>query len=354
MKPKIFILRLAVFSAVAVISIIAVASASGQNTQSANPLYNPNQIAIQRWYQANQSPAQFTVGGGTDGIVFDGVNLWVGSFESGMLTELSLNGNILATVKLAGNPIGLAYDGANIWVANYYGDSVQKINIANPSQAKTFKYADLKSPYQLVFDGTYIWVTGWGSNKVVQLKASDGTEVRSFATQIMHPAGVAFDGACVWVTDTGPANQTGDVEVFSAPETPQSPGCRLAGKTFDPGGVNPYGIVYDGTNMWVGEEGSNNVVVLDGINGTVLKTIRVGMYPRYLVFDGAYIWVANQDSCNMSKLMATNNPLGPPGTKVGDFPVGCEAEGLHHGPQNIAFDGASIWVTLGGDHVQKF
>jgi len=352
MKIKVSTPRLGVFFLIAAMLLLAGASAIAQNTRSANPLYNPNQVATLRWYNANQTPTLFTVGGGTDGIAFDGANMWVGSYESGMLTKLSLNGKVLATIPLGGTPLGLAYDGANIWVANTGLNTLHKINIADPSKSPPpFTYDDLGAPYQLAFDGTDIWVACFQSNTVLQIRASDGTKVNSFKMKI-HPTGLAFDGECIWAVDSGEPNGiTGEVRVLAG----SSAKCRFAGRHWDTGWANPYGIVYDGTNIWVGNEDGNNVVVFDGVTGKgIIKTIPVGTYPRYLAFDGAFIWVANQDSVSVSKLMASNNPFGDLGTKVGEFPVTKDNPGIHHGPQNLAFDGANIWVTLGGDLVQKF
>jgi len=64
-----------------------------------------------------------------------------------------------------------------------------------------------------------------------------------------------------------------------------------------------------------------------------------------VVFDGANIWVANQSSNNVTKLRASD------GAVLGTFAAGAGARG-------IAFDGASIWVAngldvMGGDTVSK-
>ena len=61
----------------------------------------------------------------------------------------------------------------------------------------------------------------------------------------------------------------------------------------------------------------------------------MGSYPRGLVFDGANIWVANDGSNSVTKLRASD------GQVLGTFDVGSGAEGM-------VFDGTSIWVSHGG------
>jgi DNA-binding beta-propeller fold protein YncE len=60
-------------------------------------------------------------------------------------------------------------------------------------------------------------------------------------------------------------------------------------------------VAFDGANIWVTNEGSNNVTKLSE-TGTTLGTFAAGKNPLSLAFDGANIWVTNQGSNNMSKL----------------------------------------------------
>jgi hypothetical protein len=49
---------------------------------------NPMQIALLRWYDANQSGITFPVGSGPVGICFDGANIWVANNNSNNVTKL--------------------------------------------------------------------------------------------------------------------------------------------------------------------------------------------------------------------------------------------------------------------------
>ena len=101
-------------------------------------------------------------------------------------------------------------------------------------------------------------------------------------------------------------------------------------------GSTPWGVAFDGTNIWVSNANSNNVMKLSQA-GTVLGTFAVGTSPRGLAFDGVNIWVANANSQNVTKLRASD------GAKLGTFSLGPGTA-----PVGIAFDGANIWTANKG------
>jgi len=67
-------------------------------------------------------------------------------------------------------------------------------------------------------------------------------------------------------------------------------------------GYGPAGFAFDGTYIWVANNGSSNVMKLDPNTGTVLGTFSVGRGPFGVVFDGTHIWVASFGSNSVSKL----------------------------------------------------
>lgn len=69
-----------------------------------------------------------------------------------------------------------------------------------------------------------------------------------------------------------------------------------------PVGTAPYGLAFDGANIWVANSGSATVTKLRASDGANLGTIAVGNTPEGVAFDGANIWVANQQSNTVSKL----------------------------------------------------
>jgi DNA-binding beta-propeller fold protein YncE len=107
--------------------------------------------------------------------------------------------------------------------------------------------------------------------------------------------------------------------------------------TYSVGG-QPFGLAFDGANMWVGNAvGSAIVTKLRASDGTVLGTFPVNSVGYGVAFDGTYIWTSNT--------LRTVTRLKLDGTNAGVFTVGGD-------PWGIAFDGTNIWVgntaTSGG------
>jgi DNA-binding beta-propeller fold protein YncE len=61
-------------------------------------------------------------------------------------------------------------------------------------------------------------------------------------------------------------------------------------------------VAFDGANIWVTNQDSNNVTKLRASDGLNLGTFAVGAHPDGIAFDGANIWVANYSSSTVSKL----------------------------------------------------
>ena len=57
-------------------------------------------------------------------------------------------------------------------------------------------------------------------------------------------------------------------------------------------GPRPYGVAFDGENVWVSNWGDNSVTKLRANDGKVLGTFSVAVNPLGLAFDGANIWIA--------------------------------------------------------------
>ncbi len=97
-------------------------------------------------------------------------------------------------------------------------------------------------------------------------------------------------------------------------------------------GRNPYGLAFDGANMWVTNNRDSTVSKLRVSDGANLGTFTVGGSPMGVAFDGANIWVVNSFPNTVTKLRASD------GANLGEFAVGKV-------PFFAAFDGEAIWVT---------
>jgi len=65
------------------------------------------------------------------------------------------------------------------------------------------------------------------------------------------------------------------------------------GSTFDVGD-SPFGVCFDGTNIWVTNYGDDTVSKLLASDGSLVGTYATGDSPRGVCFDGTNIWVANK------------------------------------------------------------
>ena len=294
---------------------------------SATPQYNPNQIALLRWYDANRSGATFQTGidplgiafdgahiwvtnGGentvskiraSDGanvgtfpvgseprrMAFDGANIWVTNWNGSSVMKLrASDGQVLQTIPTGSRPGGIAFDGSNIWVASYDAGTVAKLRVSDGTVLGTFSAGS--NPIALAYDGVDIWV----ANNLIQggatkIRASDGTLLGSFATE-SFPGDIVFDGSSIWITNTGP---------WSITKLRSSDGASQG--TFPAGGICCGGIAFDGVNLWFAGESilfkrrPSDFALLGTVGG-----LNVG---AGVAFDGANIWVANRNSNNVKK-----------------------------------------------------
>ncbi len=289
------------------------------SSQIANGGINREQIALLKWYAANQTTS-FATPGGSSGVVFDGASIWVANLGPNSVSKLrASDGAVLGTFPVGDSPVAVAFDGANIWVGNQNSRNVNKLRASDGTVLGTFAVGTTIRHLGVAFDGTNIWVTNNGDNSVSKLRASDGAVLGTFPVGA-NPFGVAFDGANIWVTNNGD-NTVSKLQAAS--------GMGLG--TF-PVGSFPAGVAFDGINIWVATQGDNTVSKLRASDGAPLGTFTVGSGPIAVAFDGASIWVTNQLANTVSKLRASD------GAPLGTFPVGTF-------PYGIAFDGANIWVA---------
>ena len=130
MKRFVFALTIAM-----VVTVVA-----GPAPAQAQLKFNPNQVAILRWYQANQT-AFFILVGAPFGVAFDGASICVANAGDNTVSKLrASDGKTLGTFTAGLGPVAvvfdganiwsaesLAFDGANIWVANANGNTISKL-----------------------------------------------------------------------------------------------------------------------------------------------------------------------------------------------------------------------------------
>ncbi len=168
-------------------------------------------------------------------------------------------------------------------------------------------------PMHLAFDGTQIVAAGPSAC----LKCPGGG--------LGDPGGIVFDGYAVWVSYI----QDGTIHT-SKPSGP------LPNNDFDVG-LNPRGMAFDGTNLWVAV--AAGVAKVRPTDGMVLETIAVTYEPPLnVVFDGSNVWAVT--GSRLYRVVGSPLPRG-----YVELPaIGSETT------RGLIFDGINIWTTNGGDN----
>ncbi|HEV8118109.1 MAG TPA: S-layer homology domain-containing protein, partial [Thermoanaerobaculia bacterium] len=225
-------------------------------------------------------------------------------------------------------PTLLQSDGADVWVANNVTGTVSRVRASDSRVLETWTGAT--GAYGVLAAGGFIYVTGYTSpGKLYEIDPMKPPgAVFTYATPLGNlPLQIAFDGATIFTANFG-----GSVSLFNKN--------NFAGGTVTTGFTSPYGIVYDGSNMWVTEVTIGRLQKLDSL-AAILQTVTVGSQPRFPVFDGSNIWVPNFGSNSISIVRASSGVVLA--TLTGN--------GLN-GPVSGAFDGQRVLITnFSGDSV---
>ena len=256
-------------------------------------------------------------------IAFDGTNIWATDFFYSTLVKFrASDGVILGRYSGVYEPLRIASNGPSVWVATELGDLYK----VRTSDGVVEQLIDLgTSPLgQVLFDGNYIWVASWGlGNGLTKIEPSDGTIL---GTSIVgkSPFGLAFDGENIWVTnnadDTVSKVRASDGQVLLTV----------------PAGPSPWGIVYDGEGLWVANSYARTLTHLRTSDGATLGVARAGDNPQLLTFDGRSVWAGNWYPDSTVQRFQPRNP-----TRQQLFREGTN-------PDGILFDGTSIWVAFEG------
>ena len=178
------------------------------------------------------------------------------------------------------------------------------------------------------------------------------------------PYGIAYDGTNMWAVST---NLPGVSKITPSGEV----------TNYTIGGINPYAIAFDGTNMWITSIAGDSVKVIDP-TGTEIHSYSMGYLsgPFGIAFDGTNMWTANGND-SVSKITPDGDITNYPGT--GSAPTGIAFDGTNmwtanqgggvskitpdgvitnysgtgSDPQMIAFDGTNMWTTNGDSSVSK-
>ena len=141
------------------------------------------------------------------------------------------------------------------------------------------------------------------------------------------PYGIAFDGTNMWTANP-----------YDSSVTKITPTGGMT--TYKGTGNRPYSIAFDGTNMWTANWGDSSVTKITP-TGVMTTYSGTGRYPEAIAFDGTNMWTANANDSisSVTRITLTGTMTTYKGTGIG--PVG------------IAFDGINMWTANYGGSVTK-
>ena len=114
------------------------------------------------------------------------------------------------------------------------------------------------------------------------------------------PAGVAGAGGAVG--PAGPVNRISDAQI-AVLAWYQDPG-RAMTVALPAGATTPFGVAFDGTNIWTTNYSTANVTRINPATGAGTNIpLPASSVPIGVVFDGTNIWTANSGTANVSKLL---------------------------------------------------
>jgi hypothetical protein len=231
------------------------------------------------------------------GIATDGTNLYVTEqgnvrirrivISTGVVTTFagSTFGNADGTGTAAqfNNPCGIVSDGTNLYVTDYGSHRIRRIVIATAvvttlagssvgNTDATGTAALFNSPCGITTEGTNLYVADQSNHRIRRIVISTGVvttlagssigtvDGTGTSAQFTAPSGITTDGTNLFVTDLNSHRirriviSTGVVTTFAGSSSGSTDGTGTAA-LFN----SPFGIITDGTNLFIAENGNRRI-----------------------------------------------------------------------------------------------
>jgi ABC-type transport system substrate-binding protein/class 3 adenylate cyclase/DNA-binding beta-propeller fold protein YncE len=200
------------------------------------------------------------------GLAFGDGGLWVANAGTGTVSEINTRAGRPVTRPLyVGNgPSGVAVTPGAVWVTLSLDGALVRINPAGPSVTRTIAVGP--DPTQVVVGDHQLWVTNESAGTVTPVDLA--THTAGAPIQVgPGPNGIAFGSGAVWVTSS-----LGGTVTKINPNTDRPSGVFAAGS-------DPEGIVVSGPTVWVAARGSQELLGLSAVSGSVVSRIRLSGDP---------------------------------------------------------------------------
>ncbi len=250
----------------------------------------------------------------------------------GGVGTVGLDSSAAGSVATGNNPRSAAVSGSFAYVVNQSANTLQVIDISNPTSPTVVgSVATGSNPYSVAVSGSFAYVVNQSSNTLQVIDISNPaspTVVGSVATG-SNPRSVAVSGSFAYVV-----NQFSHVlQVFniSNPATPV-----LAGSVAT--GSQPFSVAVSGSFAYVVNYNSNTLQVFNISNSstpTLAGSITTGSLPQSVAVSGSFAYVVNYGSQTL-QVFNISNSSAP--TLAGSITTGSL-------PQSVAVSGSFAYVV---------
>ena len=256
-------------------------------------------------------------------------------------------------------PGGLVLDETSLWVVNNNANSVQRLDVSNPS-APTELGGPIPIgffPYAGAISGGRLLVTNWGvaaRTTNAHWRATGGAAT-GFGEGTLGVGGGLTPAASLFANPASDPDRSSSVSVID-PGTGAVTGSIPLGRTIDGrrivGGTHPSAIVSGpGSIAYVADTNEDAIAVIDGAAGSLVGKVSLpppgdlpnlgtyGLQPNALAFDGAShrLYVA-EAGLNSVAVLDTSHARKP--SFLGRFPTGWYPTAL-----SLTDDGRTLYVT---------
>ncbi len=145
----------------------------------------------------------------TYGMTWDGDHLWItdhpgSSSNPAIAYQLDMSGNILQQFNLPDHYMsGIAWDNGDYWVSTYYDPDGYIYKLDDTGAILDEFSAPDNQPWDLCMENGSLWMADYWGDALYKIDPSDGSLIESHASEGVDPAGIVFDGTYLWYCDNG-------------------------------------------------------------------------------------------------------------------------------------------------------
>jgi DNA-binding beta-propeller fold protein YncE len=263
-------------------------------------------------------------------LAIDFGSIWIACKERGQLARVDpASGRTTRTLQLGGELIAVATGFGSVWALSS-GGTLYRVD---PQSGATAAQVDVRTsrPYNIWIGAGAVWVVDDGAGEVIRVDPA----ANRVAARIPVGDGAAdlvFDGATAWAVNH---RDLGLVRIDTAANTAR----RLATLPADA----PERMVLTGGHLWITGRGTD-LLEVDPADGSVLRTVDIGVSGIDLVARGDAIWVPVRSAAVDARGLPTMETLRRVDARTGAVTatIAVSAPMDVHG---LAADDRGVWLA---------